>query len=354
MTTITNSGGVHKERTAYHLVRRAQAAIAGYRNFGDGDLSVYLERDSFQSVAKRLADHYFHRSTGLALYEQVRELYLTHLVMAPILQRLPLSSKYDWHRGHLLGWFRRNATGKVRRFFFDSRIIEREYQPTLLAANLEALGIHDAGMVEVLRDLHRRHAGGTTLRDILAHQLFDPILMLEARHGYELRFGNQLFRLEKERFPAARDLRRQEVTVLDYVISSVEHGNGRHLEIGLAEDTLAEFRRAVKGIIGCAANPARKVVLLEGRIRDFAERARWARSAKPQIDELRRWLTDKLRPLAGTKPEAKLLGNLLVTLWLQRVDARLYVKAPNFFLSATKVEEKTFVNFFSPYREVTS
>ncbi|HMN14517.1 MAG TPA: hypothetical protein PKD55_19545, partial [Bellilinea sp.] len=164
MATIVNKAQAHNDGAAFHLVRRAQAAIAGYRHFGDGDLSRYLERDSFQTMATRLADHFFHRSAGLALHAQVSALYLCLLIMAPILQRLTLSAKFDWHRGHMVSFFRVNASGRNKRFHFATRILERSYRPEELAANLDLIGIHDAGMVAVLLDLYRRHAGGSTLK----------------------------------------------------------------------------------------------------------------------------------------------------------------------------------------------
>jgi len=340
------------DRTAFSLVRRAQASIAAFLHFGNGDLFKYLERDSFQTMANKLADHYFHRSTALAIHAQVKELYLTLLILAPILQRLPLSSKFDWHRGHVLGHFRRNASGKIGRYHVSIREVIRAYQPDLLAANLEAIGIHDAGMVAVLQDLYRRHAGGSVLKDLLAHQLFDPILMASQKQGFELRFGNRLLRMEKSAFESSVDLRNQDFTVLDFCIRSLEHRGGRHLEITISEKCFSEFRQRIKAVIASSASPEYKLTIIENRLRDFVERTRHARSALPQVQELKIWLANKLRGLAGTSKEATVLPNLLVNLWLQRVDSSLYLKSPTFFLDPTTIEEKTYLSFFSPYREV--
>lgn len=353
MATIRNRDDARGDGAAYPLVRRAQAAIAGYRHFGDGDLCRYLERDSFRVMATRLTDHFFHRSVGLALYEQVCAIYLCLLVMASILQRLPLSAKFDWHRGHMVSFFRMNAGGRIKRYHVATRTVERSYRPDELRANLGLLGIHDAGMVAVLLDLYRRHAGGLTLKDQLAHQLFDPILMMTSKEGFELRHGNRFHRIEKSPFAGSVDLRREPATVLDYRIMSHEHSGGRHLEIMIADHVLGAFRQNVKGILGSSAPPARKVMLVDGRVRDFVESARWARSAKGQVDELRRWLGDKLRPLSGTMPEVRHVANLLPTLWCQRAEHRLFFKAPNFFLDPKIVDEKTYRTFFSPYREVS-
>ncbi|NTV48724.1 MAG: hypothetical protein HGB32_14990 [Geobacteraceae bacterium] len=337
--------------TAFHLVVRAQSSIASYLHFGNGDLSKFLERDSFLAIATRLTDHFFHRSAALAIHAQVVDLYLALLIMAPILQRLPLSAKFDWHRGHLTGFFRSHVNGRKKRYHFASRTVNRTYSPEDLVANLDRLGVHDAGIVALLLDLYRRHAGGTALKDLLAHQLFDPILMSTLKQGYELRHGNRFFRLEKAPFPGSIDLRREAVTLLDFQMFSVEHTGGHHLEIFIAENSLAEFRENVTSLLGSATDPEYKAKRIETYIRDLVERTRPARSALPQLLELKLWLITKLRKLAGNSPEVMILPHLLVNLWLQRSDSRLYLKDPNFFLNSSH-SEKTFVTFFSPYREV--
>lgn len=351
MAIIRSSTKILAENTAYYLMRRGQASIAGYRHFGNGDLSMYLERDSFQIMAKRFADHFFHRSAGMAIHAQVVELYHALLILAPILQRLPLTCRFDWHRGHLLGHFRNNTSGKIGRFHITSREVVRTYQPDLLAANLEAIGIHDASIVEVLLDFYRRHAGGTALKDLLAHQLFDPIIMASQKHGFELRYGNRLLRLEKGAFDGAVDLRKQGFTVRDFHIRSLKNREGRYLEITISDERLSGFRQRIKAVITSSASPEYKLTIIENRLRDFVEQTRHARSALPQIQELKIWLANQLRGLAGTSKAAILLPNLLVNLWLQRADFRRYIKSPTFFLDPAIIDEKTYLTFFSPYRE---
>jgi hypothetical protein len=351
MATITSKAQRLLSNTAYHMVRRAQASIGSYLNFGTGDLTQYLERESFTLMATRLTDRYFNRSKDLQINKQVISIYISLLIMAPILQRLPLSFRFDWHRGHLLSFIRTNSSGSVGRFHVAQREVKRNYQPDLLAANLAAFGIHDGGVVAVLQDLYRRHSGGTTLQHRLAHQLFDPIMLVTEKQGYELRIGNHLLRMEKLPFEGSTDLRRAAYTLLDFSIRSVAHNGGYHLEIQIAESCIAEFRQHVDRIMDSSVAPDYKQTAVENRIRDFVERTRSARSAKPQILELKRWLANKVRKLAGASPEAKLLSELLVNLWLQRVDAHLYVKSPNFFFSPEQHDEKTYTVFFSPYRE---
>lgn len=352
MVMIASNAESMLDRTAYHLVRRGQASIANYQQFNTGDLSKYLERDAFLTVAERLAHTYFHKSTGLTLHDNVVELYQALLVMAPILQRLPLSFKVDWHRGHLLGFIRTHVNGKAGRFYAAIREVERKYQPDRLAANLEALGIHDVDFVAVLQDLYRRHCGGTTLQHRLAHQLFDPVLMHSDKQGFELRYGNKFLRLEKQPFEGSVDLRHQSLEVLDYSINSVQHNGGYHLSIDISESCLSAFRLSMKRILESKASPEYKLSAAETKIHDFVERTRTARSALQQAKELKIWLANKLRGLSGTVPEAGLLPHRMLILWSQRVDGDLYLKRPNFFLDPKDTDEKTYLKFFSPYREI--
>ena len=351
MATISTKAAVLADNTAYHLVRRAQAKIACYQHFGNGDLAQYLERDSFTTVATKQADHYFNKSKELQINTQVVDIYTVLLIMAPILQRLPLSYKYDWHRGHLLSFVRTNTSGRVGRFHAGTRVVKRAYQPDKLSANLEALGIHDAAMVEVLLDLYRKHCGGTALKERLAHQLFDPILLSSEKQGHELRFGNQLLRLEKQSFDGSVDMRHASVTLLDYSLHLVEHKGGYGLDILISDACITAFREHINRIMNAAASPEFKHVSVKNRISDLVERTRSARSAKPQVLELKRWLANRVRKLAGTSQEAKLLPEFLVNLWLQRVDHTLYLKSPSFFFNPDQHDEKIFTSFFSPYRE---
>lgn len=351
MASIKQRGSSHVTNE-YQQIRRAQAHIASYLHFNDGDLARYLDRTSFNVMADRLAGHFFHRSESMAIFQMVSEIYLVMLIIAPILQRMPLSSHCDWHRGHLLGWFRKNANGRIKRFHFGRREIERTYRPEILRSNLELLGIHDTAILETILDLYRRHCGGAALKDRLSHLIFDPVMMMNLRNGYEFRYGNELIRLEKENFAGSCDLREQPVQALDYNLLSANHKSSRHLEITIAETTLASFRLQVKVILAMAASPEHKCRQVETRIRDLVETSRHARSALPQIMDLKLWLSQKLRHLAGTIDHAKSLPNLMVNLWLQRSDHRLFLKSPNLFLNPGIPDEKTYVSFFSPYREL--
>lgn len=339
------------ERTAYTLVRRAQAAIAGYRHFGPGDLCRFLERPAFEAVATRLAAKYFHRSTNLALYQAVINLYVIYLIVAPLLQRVPYSSKLDWHPGHVLSWFRRYCAGRPGRVHVAVNEVPRIFAPDTLLANLEALGLHDGEFNALLLDQFRRGYGQPTVQGRLLNTLFDPLMMLAGREGFALRLGNRYFRAEKAPFPGSSDLRKSFLAVGNYRVGVRNHASGQHLEICISDERLHAFRQAVKEILKGKAEPAFKHRLVREEIRDFVEKTRFARSAETQVVELKHWLQTKLRSLSGTVKKFKELPDFLVKSWFDRGDHRFYLSRPNFFLDHSTVPEEVFLTFFSPYRE---
>lgn len=351
MATIKPSSEISVSQNDYYLVRRAQAVIAAYLNFGNGDLSKYLDRASFNTIAEKLTTQYFYKSSAL-VQALVMQVYLALLVLAPVLQRQPMSCKFDWHAGHILSFIRRNTSSKVGRVHAAVRADDRSYQPDKLAASLEAVGVRDNDMVAVVLDLYRRHSGGTALKDCLAHQLFDPLIMLPERQGFELRYGNQFLRLERSPFDGSIDLRKESLDFLGFSLRSVKHHGGQHLEIKIADLCIAAFHEHIKRINAAAADPDYKIAAITSRIEDFVQHAKFARTGLHQIKQQKEWLANQMQNLARVNPNAKVLPNLLINRWLDVVDSGLYFKQPSFFWDAHAIDEKAYVKFFSPYREV--
>lgn len=351
MATLKPSDETSVQQNDYWLVRRAQAAIAAYLNFGNGDLSKYLDRPAFNNMAEKLTVNYFHKSSVL-VQALVIQIYLVMLVLAPVLQRQRMSCKFDWHTGCVLSFVRRSTGSKEGRTHAAVREVDRSYQPDKMADNLEAIGIRDNDMVAVVLDLYRRHAGGTTLKDRLAHQLFDPLILLTERQGFELRYGNQFLRLERSPFEGSTDLRNEPLDFLGYSLRSVKHRGGQHLEIRIADSCIAAFHAHVKRISAAAADSGYKVAAITNRIEDFVQHTKFARTGLQQIKEQKLWLANQSQNLSRENPDAKLLPELLINRWLQNIDAHLYVKQPSFFWDAHCIDESTYIKLFSPYREV--
>jgi len=352
MAVINSLSTKLEQNTAYYQLRRSQARIASFLHFRTGSLSRYLKSTSFKLMANRLAEKYFHLSQGAAMYESIVELYMILLIIAPILQRIPLSMRFDWHTGHVLSVFRADCSRRRNRIFYACREIPREYAPETLSANLQRLGIHDAIMVKWLHKLYDRHTGGKGLQHTLANQLFDPIMLLHVMTGRELRVGNRLHRLEKTEFQECVDIRRSPAAVFDYLVLCVDDAKGRHTDIKLSDAAISRFKYRVTNILAQSNSPAFKEQLITSAIDDFSMRSRWARSSLEQILGLKSWLAGKLTALSATQADVRRLPDILVNTFLMQVDTKLYFKAPNFFLNRDSVIEKAYFNIFTPYREV--
>ncbi len=339
--------------TDYDLVTRSQAEIGCIQHFKSGRLSRYLEALSFNNMGYGLAEKNFNKSQDLAIYNHAARLYRALLIIAPILQRQPLSVRFDWQPGHVLSHFRIFTKGNIKRFNFGVRCIERSYQPELLIANLDRMGIHDQDYIEELVELYDRYnlGSGRTLQHKLADLIFDPVMLYDIRNGFELRNGNIMYRLEKQPFDGSVDIRKNWVTLQQYSIRSFDNSKGgRHLEILLSDEYLEAVRTRFKDALSSHMSAHNKVRYLFRIVFDVVHVARWARSADSQMIELRRVLTRGVSSLAGTTPAVLRIPNRLYTLWLEQLDTRLLIKVPNFFLYPDRVEKEVYMNFFNPFR----
>lgn len=351
MTMIESSSAAFKRKTAYYQVRRAQQSIASYLNYDNGDLAKYLERESFEMVAQKITDKYFFQFKDLTVYKHIVSLYVALLIMSPIIQRIPESAGFNWHSGHFLSLLRRDCSNRIRKYHFAAHKLPVTYQPRLLRDGLDKLGIYDTDFIAAIMELYRMNCRGIALRHELARQIFDPVIGVAVRVGYEFRYGGWLYRFEKHRFPQSVDLRSTWVTVHNYQIRSFEKNNHSLLKIMLSTDFMAAFKHKVNATMECRSKPDLKVQQLETHIRSFVEEAKWARSAMPQILVLRNWMASRIRPLTENFQSALVLPDRMVTEWLHRVSSQLYFRKPTFFLDRTEIEYDNYLALFSPYRE---
>jgi hypothetical protein len=348
---INKIGTALQNNIAFSMVRNAQASIALYQNFTDGDLAKFLVRDSFNTVAQALAEKYFPQMKDMAVFAEIILLYVMHLIMAPILQRITRSAGYDWNAGHLLSQFRRECSGRNKRHYFGVHPFTTSYHPNFLEYGISSLRINDTVFITELLDLYKKNCGGTRLRHQLARLLFDPILGIAAALFHEYRYGNCLYRLDMEPFEGSIDLRESWGTVYLYEVRVCEL-NGRYtMEIKLSDDFVKAFKKRIEAALLSGGKPALKYDHIKSHIFDFVERARWARTAKPQILELRSWMASKIRALSDTYQSAVALPDILVSNWLQRVDCEQYFRKPTFFLDRNEVGYERYLVLFSPYRE---
>jgi len=260
--------------------------------------------------------------------------------------------KFDWSKGHVLTWFRTNCNDNVKRFFYSTATIPRDFDLYNLCTNLDQLGIHDKTYMGSLVEQYKRHYGGFSLRNHLAHCLFDPVVLLNKGQGYCLRTGNTIHRLEKEPYPGCVDISKRQVKVYDYRVQFIRKKSGNYLEITLAHDAIDRFKWAVTVVINSNAPIRHKLYTINERMNDFLAGAKWARSAWPQIKDLQNWLVSNLRPLYGGLKDARRKERDFRYSYTSNREDGLYLTIPNFFWDPRHIDMQRYLKFMSPYREI--
>lgn len=368
-------------------LRYLLAGIARCLRFFDKDLQEVATSAPCRDFAARATEHYFHQSRQSAIYADMVIMFQALVTVAPILQRKQNSMTFDWHAGTVLTWFRVNTAANVGRYFFGCDEHARIPDPLLLRKNLQQLNIYDSRFTETLEMLFRAYYGRTSVTGMLANSLFDAIMLCQLGDRNTLRVGNKLFRLEKQSFPGAIDLRKGSAVVLAYRIHrkewvekiplpghEKESGKNRRpktktvtrgmLEITIDEQHISEFKQFVKTVLKSGLSLKYKITVLDRRVGAFVDSVRYARSGFEQIVSLSRWLRYRLAPLcrqadekAKKRPDTLFdtlhrLPDILVNKHMMRSDHKRYYRRPNFFYDPHEHDELNLLQFFSPYREV--
>jgi len=329
-----------------------QAWIARIQEFQDGELLGRFNSITVTNFAERLVQKYFPKTERLAMRKDILDLYRSLLVLAPVIQRERRAFRLDWHRGHLLTRIRQRANRRGKYFWIGCSEEPRVVDEERMMRNLSALGIRDTVFCDnVLKDMFRSNYGLDVARGRIANVLFDGVMFHGVGEGNCLRVGNRFYRIEREEFQGAVDIRQDYASIWDYRVRFEEVAGGGRITILLAEERVKSFRDRVKSILRSSAAPGFKILLLERAVRDFVEDARYAKSALIQMLDLSRWLKQKVRTLSGTERDARRLPGLLLELYRERSGDRFYVNRPNFFWDPNRVPLEVYMTFFSPYRE---
>jgi len=338
----------------YYQLRRCQAKIVRLQTFLPGELWDDYRRACVREYAERLAAKFFPvaKKEGLDVYADIVRLYRAALVLAPITQRIPKNYGWDWTPGTLLSWVRRNANRRVGRFNFCAWTEARDTDPDRLRTALIRAGIRDTSFLAEAVDLFRENYDLQAARGRLANMIFDPFIFSpRPPDGNIIRIGNNFCRLEAAKFAGSTNVTEKACDILSYEIKFSLHGDRGLLDIRLSQASIKNFRDEVSKILGSGVSPARKVAAVDQVVRDFIDKAKYAKSAYPQIIELQRWLRQKLGRLASSAPAAHLVPRRLWTLWQEKnMGDKTFHRKRNFFWNTNEVPEEIYKNFFSPYR----
>lgn len=358
-----------EQNAAFSRLRQQLAFIARCLVFYPGELAKTMQSKPCEIIAQRMAEHYFHRSRLLSIYQDMVLMFQALMTLAPVLQRQRNSMGFDWTKANVLTWFRENTAANRGRCYFGCFEASRVSDPVLLRDNLKHLKIMDTKFNETLEYLFRCYYGRDSVTGKLASTLFDPIMLCQLGDENSLRVGNKIFRLEKRGFPGCIDLRKEPATVLAYLIRRKEwQEKGRTrgcLEITISEERLSVFKQRARRIIRSGMSAKLRVLVLKRLIDSFVKSVRYARNGFEQVVELSHWLSNNLKPLYGAvdvvqkkkkQPDMDLeqvfrFPQFLVNAFLHAQDTSRYPRRPNFFYDPHKHDESTFLRFFSPYRE---
>lgn len=337
----------------YLKVRQAEARLVKLQEFGGTILSDAMQLRYVRNVAYKLTDKFFYNSRDLVIYQDMVRMYQLLLVCAPILQKLPLSTRFDWHNGHILSWFRRFSGGSVKRCFYAPYQFPRELDTAKMVRHLRThFRITDRGFIQEAVELYECYYGCTTVCGKLAAKMFDPIMLAPLQPGFALRVGTTFHRLEKSGFPGCVNLKQDKAIILDYCFSLVSGKKRRPAEVMLTTACLRTFKEKAKSVIDSDDSLSKKFGALSSLIAAFTPVTMFAYSAQPQILELRNHLRSKLRMVPLTENmDFRPLPNILHNAFLQKSSTRLHFPQPNFFYSPAMVGEKQFMVYLSPYRE---
>ncbi len=336
----------------YINLRKIQAKLVQANYFGNNDLFQYLEKPVFLNTAEKLTEKYFHKSKDLMIFQNILELYPLYLTLAVLLQKLPYSFKLDWNRSHFLSMLRTNLSFRNNRKFVAVRTVTRNIEPERIELNLREMGVKDSPFLEVAKNLFIRNYNTFGVRGKLANCIFDPVNFLFERNGFEIRRANEFLKLEKKSFEGAIDIDLNSFEVWDYQIKRTRNKrNGKgFLEIKIRPGTIKNFKENALNIIKSNTTPQRKIILLNNLCNSFVENHKYTKDAFEQINDLKNWLNRRTSGIAATDKRVKQAVDL-TKLYIEKRDVKLRFKKPNFFWNYQEYSEKSYMTFFSPYRE---
>lgn len=339
----------------YANLRKMQSTLVRCHAYFTGDLMNCYEAGVVRRYSEHLVKTFFPATEGLIIREDLLRLFRVFLVMAPKLQQN--KARLDWHQGHILTWIRRTANRNACRWYLKEEIVKRRHDPEMFLENLRFVGFKDDTFNHKVIELFKRYYTATGQKGHLANRIFDPVMFFSLPiEGHSIKVGDHVYRAEKDPFDGSQDIR-EGITICDvhmkYGVKMVRGETGRRIDQNIPEERLTVVRSTVSRIIGRRYDHMAKVREIEKIIGQFAEDARFAKSAYHQINDLAFWLKQKLKPLVSPSyKKAAQIPDLLKDHWRVRSQESniFWVNKSNFFWDYNKVEERVYRHFFSPYQ----
>lgn len=294
------------------LVRRAQRslALAGECR----QLHQFLERDSFQSVARTLTEKYLPRSASkkLALADLAQEIYLHWLILAPIVGQAQGYWRPWWSPGVVMSWlrvhvhrYRKTCLGRIHLNWgaaeLDSgakscRILDENFLASLAAILSQA-------HVQTLRgQLARCALGGVAWRS-QAEQALE--WARACRSGLMWWEGEILFLAQKP-FESDRiawvELRDQAADILEWQVRVRDE----KLTAIMRPEALSRLKSRIVQVLESDGQPLFKMRQVNAAIAAYHHWAKYAFDARRQAVELEPWIWRRIkRSIIQVQPNLK-------------------------------------------------
>lgn len=315
----------------------------------------YLERDSFQSVAGLLVEHYMPRSAAkqLEIADVFRELYTTWLVLAPVSNGGRGYWRPWWGPGVVMSWLR----AEVNRFQRTSLgRVNFDWATAQAAPGALVAGIQDAAFITTAEAL-LGHALGDTLRaNFTRYALGGLVWRAAAEQALTLARGHQagLMWYEDELWMLARrpfetegvawgDLREGTADILQWSVKVADS----KLQARMSESSVRRLKESVSAALASSASPEHKLRQINAAIRSWHHWARDAFGAKQQAVELEAWIWRRVsRHIAQNSPK---LGAAYFNLRTATWDAQLHFGRVSYLLDRD-VTDEDWLKIWNPRR----
>ncbi|MGE4266301.1 MAG: hypothetical protein AB7F25_02590 [Deferribacterales bacterium] len=333
----------------YYNLRRSQLKILMRSYFQNGELYEIMNRKTTNEMAVKLADKYFHKA-GPTIYDEVVGMYKVFLCLAPILQKQKNSFKLDWTKGNALSWLRRLFNGRNKKWYCSVSVLPRQHDPELFKRVFRNLGISDNAFIEYALERYLCFWGATGRKGSLANCIFDPLFF---RTDSGLRIENCVINVSSAKKDGYSHIFQQPLEIMCYSVTGYELYNRTHIEVRLSADYLKSIRQRLGIVVEDRTSVEHKLRLINAQINSFIENARYAKDAFEQVREVQQYFSGKTKRLAGVNPEFRHITAAITTQYLERVSNRFTYQRNNFFWDKdhNSIPEKTFMIYFSPYRE---
>ncbi|NCC83714.1 MAG: hypothetical protein EOM03_06250 [Clostridia bacterium] len=290
---------------AIYKVIQAQQALAVSRHHPD--LMKYLDRDTWQLVARALTEHFWPRTVKDDLYiqEDIEKLYLAGLALIPIASQCP-GFWMPWrHNGHLASWLKQYAHKRYEKRMLMTQKWDWSEALSRLEENAAALGIVDKGFIEMCSELISRDAYADSARGHLARKIFGPLVFnadalniyrhARANHGVTWWDEGAACVLSRSKIFTAKgtttlDLTKRTATIWNYSVTVKMNS----LILTLSDAFVKQTKASIISILSSSAGPQRKIHAISSCLETFCRWAKHSPNTGPQRKLLEDWVRQKM------------------------------------------------------------